>query len=91
MTSFFSLLKIKGFMCLFNSINAVLSLFFTMGVSYSFVNLEWVSIYPGIIKSKMYQSSVKEFSIGVPVSAKYPFALISFTEVAFIERGFFIC
>ena len=54
------------------------------------MNFGWWNRYPGIRKSKIDQISEREFSIGVPVSAKWLSACSRFTFIAFSEVEFFI-
>ena len=49
-----------------------------IGLSNCLLNLVWEYRYPGMIKSKMDQSSVRLFSIGVPVKANRASALMGF-------------
>ena len=63
----------------------------TMGISKRCLNFAWLPRYPGIRKSKMDQSSVSVFSIGVPVSAKQLSDGRRLTARALCVAGFLMC
>ena len=54
------------------------------------LNLSLVNKYPGITKSNIDQSSIKLFSIGVPVKAILHLDLIFLTDKVACAAGFFI-
>ena len=81
-TSFLVLLNINGFIRFLSSI-IFLSLFINI-----LLNFDLLYKYPGIIKSNIDQSSIKLFSIGVPVNANLTLAFTFFIAFVIIASGF---